>query len=127
MGKGVVVATDLDHPQVCGESGRQVDRVGAAVGPGRVDRGREGARRVHDDEVARLEEAGKIGEGGVHHAEVVLGRHQHAHCVACDAACLGRRRRFELRRQVEAEALGNGCQRRGHHAGTDSCASSCAL
>ena len=82
------------------------------VGRRAVELGGQGPRGVDDDQVALVEEAGQLGEVGVHERPVRPGGHQHAHRVAGHAPALGRRRRLELGRQGEGERAQLGEARR---------------
>ena len=91
-----------------------------AVGRRAVELGGQGARRVDDDEVALVEEAGELGEGGVHQRAVGLasppacGR-RHGSCRGTRAA-RAPRARAEGRRTAGAARAGGparGCSRPG--------------
>ena len=70
---GLPVASDLDRPQPGGQLGREVHLHGRPVGRRAVELGGEGARRVDHHQIALVEEAGELGEGGVHQCAVGLG------------------------------------------------------
>ena len=86
---------------------REVHDERSAVLAQRVERGGERARRVHDDEVALVEERGQVVRVRVHEAEVVAVRHHHAHRVACDAARFGRLGRFADDQRACHDATGS--------------------
>ena len=90
LGRAAVGPAQLDQPLIVGQPLRQVDDERRAVVAQRVERGGQRARRVHDDEVAFVEELRKIVRVRVHDGEIVAVRHQHAHRVARDAARFGR-------------------------------------
>ena len=105
-----------------------MDLQGLALGPGAVDLGGQGARRVEDDEVALVEEAGELGEMGMHERSVAFVRHEHPHRIAGHAPGLRRRGRLQLGGQGErqraqhregpAGALRQGSLRHGADHGT---------
>ena len=101
--EGLAVAAHLHRPQAGGKLGREMDLHGLAVGTGAVDLGGQGARRVEDDQVALVEEAGELGEVRMHQRAVALVGHQHPHGIAGHAPGLRRRGRLQLGGQGERQ------------------------
>ena len=85
-----VRAAQLDEPEVRGEPLREVHDEGRAVAAECVERGRQRARRVHDDQVALVEKLRKVVRVRVDEPQVVAVRDHHADCVARDATRFGR-------------------------------------
>ena len=77
--------------------GREVERERGAVGARCAHRGGERRRRVHDEQVARLQEPRQLAEARVDDVVDVAG-HEQAHVVACSSTGLGGRVRLEPRR-----------------------------
>ena len=102
---GLPVAPDLHGPQPGRQLCREVHLPGRPVGCGAVYFGGQGARGVDHHQIALVEEAGDLGEGGVHQRAVGPGRHQHADGIARHAAVFGGRGRFELGRQGEGQRV----------------------
>ena len=103
--EGVALPAHLHRPQPGGKLGREMDLHGPAVGAGAVDLGGQGARGVEDDQVALVEEAGELGEVGMHQRAVALVGHEHPHRVAGHAPGLRWRGRLQLGGQGERQRV----------------------
>ncbi len=102
--RGLRGLSQLDDAEAGGEGRGEVDVDRGAVGAGAVERRREGAAGVDDDDVAFAEESRQVAESRVFDAAAALRRDHEAHAVAREAAGFGRLGGFELRREVEGDA-----------------------
>ena len=90
------------------ELGREVDDERGAVGGDGVERGRDRARRVHDDEVARLEERRQQRERAVHEVPAARWATIMRTASRVRPRASGGSRGFELGRQVEGQPRRSG-------------------
>ena len=88
--EATAVAAQLDEPDVpVAGNGRGQVKPEGRVGAAHRDSGRQSGRGVHDEQVARDEQLGQLGEAGVVDAAARASRDEQPHVVACGAAHLG--------------------------------------
>ena len=102
--RGIGRLSQLDDAEAGGEGRGEVDVDRGAVGARAVERRRERAAGVDDDDVAFAEESRQVAESRVLDAAAALRRDHESHAVAREAAGFGRLGGFELRREVESDA-----------------------